>query len=196
MVEQTTEPVRRRYSKGKKTAASTIARILEIEALICQSSAAWSPRQLRDTLASRDKEYDVDINTVRRNLVLLERLGRLERIEVNPPSYRRPKRHPVFKKDNPVHSKFLPLRLNASIEKNRLTASKERLEVSVSLIPASIERTLDLLMQSTGSDDVEVDLGQAVLTVAPGMTTVLADELLMRYVARLSPRDVHKFKVE
>lgn len=79
-------PVRPRA--GKKSSGSTIPRLLTMHHLLQGSPRVWTVPQIQAALAGADAEFEVDPNTVRRNLLVLERLGWVNRVEGRPPKYR------------------------------------------------------------------------------------------------------------
>ena len=72
---------------GKKSSGSTVPRLLAMHHLLQSSHRTWTVPQIQASLAGTDAEFEVDPNTVRRNLLVLERLGWINRIEGRPPKY-------------------------------------------------------------------------------------------------------------
>lgn len=73
---------------GKKSSGSTVPRLLAMHQLLQGGQRSWTVPQIQAALAGADAEFEVDPNTVRRNLLVLERLGWINRIEGRPPKYR------------------------------------------------------------------------------------------------------------
>ena len=73
---------------GKKSSGSTVPRLLAMHHLLQGSQRSWTVPQIQAALAGADAEFEVDPNTVRRNLLVLERLRWIDRIEGRPPKYR------------------------------------------------------------------------------------------------------------
>lgn len=73
--------------QGKKSSGSTTPRLLFMNQVLHGTKRTWTVKQLQTYLAESDPEFEVDPNTVRRNLITLERLGWVTRAEGRPPTY-------------------------------------------------------------------------------------------------------------
>ncbi len=74
--------------QGKKSSGSTIQRLMYLIQVLQESQRNWTVQQLQAYLASVDTEFEVDPNTVRRNLNNLEQMGWIICIDGRPPKYR------------------------------------------------------------------------------------------------------------